>query len=77
MSTTTRDKEMGLAALAQRRANQPVQINNGRLPAGAPMYFYCVACGHLADTKPENYTTPVAKLCEECEELHVAGWLTT
>ncbi len=52
-----------------RKATRPVPIDNVSLPAGAPMMFYCVACGHIADIKPENYLAPVRKLCSECEGL--------
>lgn len=72
---TTGGKEAALDALHQRRENQPEQINNAQLPAGAPMYFYCINCGHLADTLPETYTSIPRKLCDECGAMKDLGWL--
>lgn len=75
---TTQGKEAALAALAERRANKPEQIDNSALPAGSPMYYYCIACGHLADTKPEGwFATLPSKLCDECKALSDLGWLET
>lgn len=72
---TTQGKEVALADLRRRRANQPVPIDNASLPAGSPMYFYCVSCGHVAEVKPENYITAVRRLCPECQALKDMGWL--
>ncbi len=52
-----------------RKAHPPVQINNISLPTGSPLYFYCHACGHLAEEKPEDYTTAVKTHCALCQEL--------
>lgn len=59
----------------KRKANPPKRIDNASLYAGSPMYFYCVLCGHLADTKPESFTTPIRKLCGECQTMKDMGWL--
>lgn len=72
---TTRGREVALVALALRRAESPERIDNGALPAGSPMHFYCVACGWLAEVKPEDFITPVRKLCGECQALKDCGWL--
>lgn len=72
---TEQGKEHALAELKKRRENKPEQVNNASLPAGSPMYFYCKSCGHLADTKPESYFTPVKQLCGECRALKDCGWL--
>ena len=76
MPATEQGKEAALEALAARREMQPDQVDNASLPAGAPMYFYCVSCGHQSDVLPENYflTTP-KKLCAECQALKHMGWL--
>lgn len=73
--TTTRGKEAALAALAERRANQPKQKKNAALPAGSPMFFYCISCGHVSDVLPESYMTRPARLCGECQALQDLGWL--
>lgn len=72
---TQQGKDAALKALAERRANRPVRIDNASLVAGSPMYFYCISCGHLADVKPEEYTTRPARLCDECQALKECGWL--
>lgn len=64
-----------MKALETRRANKPERIDDAKLPAGAPMHFYCKTCGWLADTLPEMYTCVPKKLCGECEALRELGWL--
>lgn len=66
-------KTAAMAALKKRRAHPPKQIDNSRLYAGSPMYFYCVSCGHLADEKPESYLTPPKKLCADCQHMKDMG----
>lgn len=72
---TEQGREAAQAALKARREDQPEKIDNSSLPAGSPMYFYCISCGHLSDTKPENYLTPVKKICDECAAMKELGWL--
>ena len=71
-------KEYALVALKKRREENAKQekIDNASLIAGSPLYFYCKACGGLADKLPENYllSTP-KKLCNECQALKDCGWL--
>ena len=71
-------QEAALKALAERRQNKPKQIDNGRLRAGSPMYFYCRSCGHQSDCLDELYqpgpNTP-KKLCAECQFMQDKGWL--
>lgn len=72
---TTRGKEAALKALQERRDNKPEQINDAKLPAGSPMHFYCISCGHIAEVAPESYTWIPKKLCAECTALKDLGWL--
>lgn len=71
-------KEHALIALKKRREEnaKKEKIDNASLQAGSPLYFYCKACGGLADSLPENYlfSTP-KKLCDECQALKDCGWL--
>ena len=53
------------------------QIDNSRLQAGSPMYFYCKVCGLQADVKPENYTTTPKQHCEACQEMINRGYSPT
>ena len=72
---TTQGKKVALAALAKRRkANKTKKhIDNGSLPAGSPMYFYCDGCD--ADIiVPEDYIIR-PRLCSECKALKDLGWL--
>jgi len=39
------------------------------------MYFYCISCGDLADTLPEDYRTQPKRLYSECQALKDSGWL--
>jgi cation diffusion facilitator CzcD-associated flavoprotein CzcO len=72
---TVEGRVAALAALAHRRAHRPTRIDNEALHPGAPLYFYCLGCGHLADIKPDGYTDKDKKLCTECQALHDLGWL--
>ena len=72
---TTGGKEVALKALAYRRENKPNQIDNGSLYAGSPMYYYCKACGHLADCLPESHWGRPRQLCGECQALQDLNWL--
>jgi hypothetical protein len=54
----------------RREANVGKQIDNARLPAGAPMYYYCKCCGVLVVTKPEGwFTGTIPSQCEDCKDL--------
>lgn len=75
-----RGREYALAQFEARKAeNRKVRRpNNSEFWAGSPMYFYCRACGDLADIKSESYnprTDPVKPLCVECEALKEKGLL--
>ena len=49
------------------------QIDNARLPVGAPMYFYCRFCGEHTDTQPELYLCTPKTICIPCQKLHELG----
>lgn len=75
---TEQGKEAALQALADRRKENAgkERISNGDLPAGSPMYYYCITCGDLADILPELwFITPPKKLCDECSAMQKLGWL--
>ena len=57
--------------LEQRReANVGKQIDNGSLPAGSPMHYYCHSCGVHVATKPEDWwQNPPPRYCANCLEL--------
>jgi len=71
------EREQAEAALATRKAQakKDGRIDNSKLYAGSPMYFYCQGCGLLADTKPESYTTPPKRFCDPCQGMKDNGWL--
>lgn len=77
MPITEQGREAALQALARRRqANAEMKkIDNASLPAGSPMYFYCISCGDNHAVLPETYITPPPKLCPECQALKDCGWL--
>lgn len=75
MLITEQGKAAAINALEERRANKPKQIDDGDLPVGSPMHFYCIACGHSAGTLPESYTSDPPKLCDECKAMKDLGWL--
>ncbi len=60
---------------ARRHEHWGKQIDNGKLVAGSPMYFYCRFCGIPTDTLPECYTSAPVTLCRPCEVLYDHGVL--
>lgn len=70
-------KEIALVKVAERKKrNAPKKIDNARLPAGSPMYYYCHGCDTLLVVKPEDWVDdPPPKLCGECASLKERGWL--
>jgi len=59
----------------KRKKTAPKRIHNSMLPAGSPMYFYCLSCNHLCDVLPESYTCRPKNYCEECQPLVDKGWI--
>ncbi len=74
---TEKGKEFALNALKERReANAKIErIDNSKLYAGSPMYFYCHTCGALADVLPESYTGRPKHHCDECLALIALNWM--
>jgi hypothetical protein len=68
----------GIEELEQRRIdNIGKQVDNASLQAGAPMYYYCHACGAPAAVLPEGWwETPPPKYCELCKPLIEADLIT-
>lgn len=61
------------AEFVERKANPPERINNASLPVGAPMHYYCQACGHKAATLPELHTCAVPQYCPACNAAIAAA----
>ena len=49
------------------------QIDNSRLPAGSPMYYYCKFCGCPTQTLPESHIRAPKVKCDPCEALNIHG----
>jgi hypothetical protein len=64
------------SALAQRLANPIEQVDMAKLPAGAPMTYYCKHCGYVSCVLPEDWTTGYKKYCDPCQHMIDEGWLT-
>jgi hypothetical protein len=60
-----------LENLEQRReVNIGKQVDNAKLEAGSPMYYYCRTCGTLVATLPEDwYKEQPPKNCSDCQPL--------
>jgi hypothetical protein len=63
-------KDPRLDELERRREfNAGKQVDNSRLYAGSPMYYYCETCGAHVATKPEGwYLDPPPKHCANCKD---------
>ena len=68
-------RKAALEALAQRKRTAPAPVDQSTLIAGSPMTFYCRTCGHVCDTKQEDYLFPPYKHCSECNWMIAAGWV--
>ena len=66
-------KEERLAKLRERRANQPQEIDDGKLYAGSPMHYRCISCGWYIVVSERWITRE--ELCDECDALKTLGWL--
>ncbi len=74
MSEFKFDFELALKQFKLRKLeNKDKQIDNSKLSAGSPMYFYCRFCGAHTDTKPEIYMSTPKTVCDPCKILHEHG----
>ena len=66
-------KERALRELQERIDNPPEKIDNWKLYAGSPMYFYCKLCEGTI-VVPENWITK-NDYCEPCAMIKEFGFL--
>jgi hypothetical protein len=59
----------------RRSESEGKQIQNDRLYAESPMFFYCDACGVPIAILPENFTCKPPSHCLQCIELDARGML--
>ena len=73
---TEQGKEAALKALKERKEKNRdrEKVDNSKLYAGSPMYYYCKACGEEI-VLPETHICPAPSLCRECHALKDCGWL--
>jgi len=69
------NREDSIILLESRKKNKPAKIDNEKLHAGEPMYFYCKHCGALSDVLPEEYTGKPNHVCDDCQKMVNNGWL--
>lgn len=77
MSSEELVKQYALKKFEERKAlaAETPKIDNSKLYAGSPMYFYCNHCGGLADTVPEDYIFKPRHVCSQCEAMIEHGYL--
>jgi hypothetical protein len=69
-----RDVRLDELELRRQAATKAGQIDNGSLPAGQPMYYYCKACGIHVATLPEDWwKDPPPTYCVNCKDLVADG----
>lgn len=51
------------------------QIDNSRLYAGSPMFYYCEFCGQHTETLSESHWKIPVTVCVPCKELNKIGLL--
>ena len=71
------DKNIAIESFVERykKHSQEKKIDNAKLYAGSPMFFYCHGCTCHVATLPENYITPPPKYCDSCRVLVDHGLL--
>lgn len=58
----------------RRQANEGKEkIDNSRLYAGSPMYYYCKFCGDHTQTLPESHRERPKTVCDPCKPLREMG----
>jgi hypothetical protein len=69
------DVEVALKTFVERyiRASKTEPINNGNLPAGSPMYYYCKHCGTHTETLSEGHWSRPTTICDPCKVLDDHG----
>ena len=72
---TEQGKQAALDDLAYRRAlhRDEKLPDNASLPAGSPMFYRCLGCGHPIVMHEGWITKP--DFCEECAALVKLGWM--
>ena len=68
-------KQESIRQFVNRKQHAPARIDNSKLHAGSPMYFYCKYCDHMADVLPEDYLCRPRQECSQCLELVNQGWI--
>lgn len=58
-----------------RKNSKKQVIDNTKLHAGEPMYFYCKHCGILCDVVEEQYLFTPYEVCSQCKGMEERGWL--
>lgn len=71
----TFDTKQALLDFEERKANPPERIDNSRLYAGSPMYYYCRYCNHISEVLPETHLERPSHICNKCQELISRGLL--
>jgi hypothetical protein len=73
---TATEQAKQLAELEQRRRdNKGKQIDNGRLPAGSAMHYYCRLCGAPTISIAESdFMTRIPRHCDKCKVMIDCGY---
>lgn len=50
-------------------ADKQPRVDNSRLYAGSPMFYYCKSCGTLVAVLPETHVERPPQLCHGCRFL--------
>jgi hypothetical protein len=80
-SIESRASELIKVAMAQYLKRKKVnagkeKIDNAKLHAGSPMYYYCRYCGDHTETLPESHLSKPKTTCDSCKLLVNLGLLT-
>lgn len=68
------DEKLALKNYLERKdENMGKQRDNGSLPAGSPMFYYCRYCGVHTETLPELHTRTPNTRCTACRVLEEHG----
>mgnify|MGYP000632417820 CR=1 FL=1 len=73
---TTFDSDLALKNYLERKdENRGKQRDNGSMPAGSPMYYYCRHCLVHTETLPELHIRAPRVVCNACKVLADHGCL--
>jgi hypothetical protein len=79
MVSSSREEAIGALAVRRKQAREKGRVDNSKLHAGQPMYYYCGLCDLIASVMHEEWDPRFERpreYCKSCEAEMKGGLLT-